>query len=109
MIPALLAGYDPTWTPREAPPSGVRLIPKREAPIPPPRTNPQSLRQSTFDITARTFGTLTVLERDPVKGRGYWWCRCTCGRRVSRTSDFLTKRRARPLVCERGVVHREAT
>ena len=42
-------------------------------------------------FAGRVFDQLTVIDRDPGRGRGYLRCRCTCGAIVSRTTDNLQK------------------
>jgi hypothetical protein len=42
-------------------------------------------------FVGRVFDQLTVIDRDPGRGRGYLRCRCTCDAVVSRTSDNLQK------------------
>lgn len=48
-------------------------------------------RNSLLDISGRSFGWLTALERGPdtPNGRVRWWCLCKCGQRTLRLSGSL--------------------
>jgi hypothetical protein len=48
------------------------------------------------DLVGKTFGRLTAVRRDHVKGRGYWIFRCTCGAQVSRTSHNFARAKGPP-------------
>lgn len=107
-VPFALAGGRPgPWVPRE--PLPLRTMDPNARPVPiRPRVADSAARthrRTHLEIGGQAFGHLKVIERDEAKARGYWWCRCTCGRRVSRTSDFLTQRRSRPLTCDRAIPH----
>lgn len=41
------------------------------------------------DLTGKTFGKLTVIERDRTRNRVYWKCRCECGTLISVSSQAL--------------------
>ena len=55
-----------------------------------------NIRKPRIDLTGKTIGKLTVLERDyeaqqnGSKGQIYWKCQCECGNIISRTTHNLT-------------------
>lgn len=46
----------------------------------------------TIDLTGRTYGKLTVMERDEFRnGRLYWFCQCSCGMTPSILGENLRR------------------
>lgn len=43
------------------------------------------------DLTGQTFGHLTVIEPDKSRGRLYWKCECSCGRKLDVRHDALRR------------------
>jgi hypothetical protein len=60
------------------------------------------------DLTAQTFGRLTVIERGANKGpRAYWWCTCACGKRRLVPHDYLTYGKTKSCGCLRKELSRQ--
>jgi hypothetical protein len=54
------------------------------------------------DLTGKTFGKLTVLNRTPNRGKyTYWLCQCVCGDTVEVRGDHLTSKAAQSCGCNR--------
>lgn len=59
----------------------------------------------TIDLTGKTFGQLTVLERGPSTGKktnAWWTCQCSCGSVVTVDGNKLRNGRAKSCGCKRG-------
>lgn len=52
------------------------------------------------DLTGRTFGFLTVIERDMTKRKTTWVCECQCGKRVSVLASNLKNGNSKSCGCQ---------
>jgi hypothetical protein len=59
-------------------------------------------RGSEYDLTGRKFGRLTVTGFIPAKGRKYWRCVCSCGRRTKSTANNLRRGSVSSCGCRLG-------
>lgn len=56
-----------------------------------------------IDLTGQTFGRLTALYTERLRGKYAWRCRCVCGNEVVQTSRNLTSGNTRSCGCFRKV------
>ena len=109
MIPALVAGWDPAWTPRE-PVLGVRRpaavggrepgAGRRIAPL-------AGGRVGGVDMAGVRYGWLVAVRRVRRGGSrgGLWVFRCDCGAHVERDGSTVRRHDGRPHVCDRSRPH----